>query len=299
MKKYKVGIVGSGGVGLTCAAFIANSASVMIKTRRPEQAASLNTEGVTLVRNNGDTSTIANITASSDADILADCDVILITVKSYDSKETAQEIRENIKDDAEIISLQNGIEAVPILKEVFSNPDRVFAGVTWVGATRIDDTTVKLGTLTTTVIDPAATLATQVLNASDYDSNMSDNIKQYIWDKLSLNVGQNALGAITNLNLQQLGDSEHCIEIATHLLDEFEKVANAEGIHFQDSLMEKLLQNWDGSPHRPSMWQDLDAGKRTEIDALNGAIVQLGKKHAIDTPYNLMITQLIKSIEPQ
>lgn len=297
MTKIKVGIVGSGGVGLTCAAFMSSTSGTVVKTRRAEQANSLNVNGITLRRHGGEQETVSEFTASHTPDILSDCDVIFITVKSYDSQSVADEISDYLKTDAEVISLQNGIEAVPVLKAALPHPSRVFAGVTWVGATRVDDTTVQLGTLTTTVVDPEATRATAVLASSEYKSNMSAPIEQYIWDKLALNVGQNALGATTGFNLLQLGESSHCIEIATHLLDEFEKVANAEGISFEDPLIDKLLGNWKDSPHRPSMLQDFEAGKRTEIDALNGAIVKLGIKHNIPTPYNAMITELIKAIE--
>ena len=112
-----------------------------------------------------------------------------------------------------------------------------------------------------------------------------------------LNTGQNALGAITNLTFGEMGKSENCLNIAEKLLDEFKQVAKAEGVSFSYSLIDRLKDNWKMSKHHPSMWQDLQQKKETEIDAINGAICNLGKKHNVPTPYNDMITSLIKIIE--
>ena len=113
-----------------------------------------------------------------------------------------------------------------------------------------------------------------------------------------LNTGQNALSAVTNLSARQMLKSEPCLEIASRLLDEFEQVARVEGLTFDGTLLDKLKTNWrGGDDFHPSMWQDLYKGNRTEIDAINGAISILGKKHRIATPYNDMITALIKAIE--
>lgn len=81
------------------------------------------------------------------------------------------------------------------------------------------------------------------------------------------------------------------------MLDEFKQVAEAEGLHFEYDLMEKLKDNWRGSTFYPSMWQDLHHGRRTEIDAINGAISKLGKKHGIKTPHNDEIVAKIKALE--
>jgi 2-dehydropantoate 2-reductase len=125
-----------------------------------------------------------------------------------------------------------------------------------------------------------------------------DNIRQAVWDKLVLNNGQNALSAVTDMSVQQMLESPDCITIAEQLLSELEAVGKAEGLTFEYSLLDKLKGNWSGgSDFYPSMWQDLHAGKRTEIDAINGAISKLGEQHSIPTPYNDMITSLIKALE--
>ena len=77
----------------------------------------------------------------------------------------------------------------------------------------------------------------------------------------------------------------------------YKKVAEAEGLRFDYDLMDKLKDNWRGSTFYPSMWQDLHNGRKTEIDAINGAICKLGKKHGIPTPYNDELVSEIKTLE--
>jgi len=93
-----------------------------------------------------------------------------------------------------------------------------------------------------------------------------------------------------------MGSSEECLKIINSLIQEFEQVAKGEGVSFSYLLLDKLKDNWQ-MPHHPSMWYDLQNKKRTEIDAINGAISKLGKKHNIATPCNDMITSLIRIIE--
>ena len=301
-KKYRVGIIGGGAVGLTYAACLAKSANVIVKTRRSNQAAKIVNEGISLFQDEAE-ETFSGIDASTDPSKLHDCDAVIITVKSFDTAVAAKEISSFLSPTAEVVSLQNGLEALAILKSNIENPDRVFAGVTYVGGTRLDDRSVKLGNNRKTVIDSGAIKLIEALRQSKYGVEPSTNIRQAVWGKMVLSTAQNALSAITNLTLGEMLLSEDCLDIAAKLLDEFEAVARAEGISFNYDLMEKLRDNWKGmdswkmSSFRPSMWQDLHKGSRTEIDAINGAVSKLGEKHNISTPYNSMITSLVKVLQ--
>lgn len=301
-KKYKIGIVGGGAVGLTFAAFLADKASVIVKTRRKEQAEQIRAKGVNLTERYKATpdkkeELINGIDATANFADLADCNGVIITVKSYDTEEVVKELSTVLKTDTEVITLQNGLQAFEVLKTNIKNPDRVFAGVTYIGVTRLDDRSVSFGYNLRTIVDSHATILVHVLQSTRFEFESSTNITQAIWDKMVLNTGQNALGAITNLMLGEMGASEECLNIAQKMLNEVKQVAKAEGISFNYSLMDKLRDNWKMSKHHPSMWQDLQLKKKTEIDAINGAISALGKKHGIATPYNDMITSLIKIIE--
>lgn len=300
--KTKIGIVGGGSVGLTYAALLAPVADVVLKTRTDEQSEHVNTRGVTLLFRDSETTKdgetfTAKVKASADISSLKDCDVILVTVKSYDTELIAKELSGIIKQDCEVVTVQNGLQAYDVLRNNIPNSNRIFAGITWLGAQRVDDHSVKQGMVFTTIIDDKAVKTVDALRQSRFGVEPSANISQAVWEKMLINTGQNALSAITDLHLGQIYENKDCLDIARHLVDEFVEVAKAEGITFSFEPFEKLQNNWPGSKFYPSMWQDIHHGRKTEIDAINGEIVARAKKHGIETPYNEMITSLVKIAE--
>ena len=295
-KKYKVCIVGGGAVGLTYAALLVKTVDVLVKTRRKDHANTILANGISLFQD-GVEEKFTGLEASANASALQDCDAVIVTVKSYDTESVAKEIANFIKPDAEILSLQNGLQAFDILRTGIEDPNRVFAGVTYIGGIRIDDRSVTLGNNRRVIVDSNATELIKALSSIKYKVESSTDIKQAVWEKMVLNNAQNALSAVTNLSFGEMLESPYCLDIARHLLAEFEQVAKAEGISFDYSLMEKVKDNWKMSDFHPSMWQDIHNGNRTEIDAINGAIRKLGEKHGISTPYNSMMTSLIKILE--
>jgi 2-dehydropantoate 2-reductase len=296
-KQYSVGIIGGGGVGLTLAALLSDVAEVIVKVRRPEQAEAINAQGINFTLRNGQETLFKNVRAVVDFADLKDCDAVIVAVKSYDTAAVAGELNGAIGADATVLTLQNGLQAYGVLREGMEHPDRVFAGVTYVAASRIDDRTVVNGDNLRVVIDDKAVELVKIMKQTRFTTEVSAEINQAVWDKMVLNAGQNALSAVTNLNFGEMVESAECLDLTAKLLGEFEQVAEAEGVTFNYSFMEAIRNNWKGSTFYPSMWQDLHKGRRTEIDAINGAICELGKKHDLATPYNDMITSLIKALE--
>ncbi|MBL8122427.1 2-dehydropantoate 2-reductase [Candidatus Saccharibacteria bacterium] len=296
-KNFTIGIVGAGAVGLTYAALLSEVAIIKVKTHRHGQAEAINARGLVFVRRDDTEKTYKDIAASDDYHILADCDAVIVAVKSYDTEQVARALDDVIKPEAVILSLQNGLQAFGVLKETMSNPSRVYGGVSYVVASRIDDRKVLNGNMLRSVVDQNAGELANIMQSSPFEAELSPNIKQAMWDKMVLNTGQNALSAITNLKFGEMYQSADCLEIATKLTDELRAVGEAEGLTFDYSMVEKLKDNWKGSSFLPSMWQDLHNGRRTEIDAINGSISRIGKKHGIATPYNDMVSSLIRALE--
>lgn len=199
-QRMRIGVIGGGAVGLTYAALLSEVADVHILTRRRGQAERLKDSGIRFEDREGGAKQYPNVSASIDFSSLKDCDVIIVAVKSYDTEEVAKNLASNIKDDAVVLTLQNGIEAFDVLRSHLKNPDRVMAGVTYVGASRKDDTTVVNGKSFLTIVDSRATRLIEAMRATSLEVEASDNARQAVWDKLVLNVAQNALSTVTNLN---------------------------------------------------------------------------------------------------
>lgn len=131
-----------------------------------------------------------------------------------------------------------------------------------------------------------------------------DNIEPAILNKFLFNTCLNALGALTKMTYGELMTNAHTRHLITHMADETIKLVQLErklmlatsGSEYVEKSLTPLVIP-KGAAHRSSMLQDVEAGRRTEIDYLNGAVVRMGQSHGIPTPFNDVISGLIQARE--
>jgi 2-dehydropantoate 2-reductase len=137
------------------------------------------------------------------------------------------------------------------------------------------------------------------LKDSGFEVDIEENIADLVWSKLIINVGINAVTAISGLENGKLLDYPEMKSLMADLVEEAVKVAEKKGVKLSYSnpielvyeVSEKTAEN------RSSMLQDFDRGSFTEIDFINNAIVREGEKLGIDTPCNRQISELVKTME--
>jgi 2-dehydropantoate 2-reductase len=130
------------------------------------------------------------------------------------------------------------------------------------------------------------------------ETRVSSQIYDLIWEKLLINVGINALTALTGLKNGQLLNYPETLRLMEALVSEAADVAKRKGIRIEGNPIEKVRNIAEVTrENRSSMGQDFDYKRRTEIDSINGAIVREAKNLGISVPYNQIITDLIKVIE--
>ncbi|MCX5903205.1 MAG: 2-dehydropantoate 2-reductase, partial [Proteobacteria bacterium] len=143
----------------------------------------------------------------------------------------------------------------------------------------------------------------QMLTAAGIPAEATDSIEKYIWGKVLYNCALNGLATVMKVHYGALLAHEGSREIMRQIVAEIFTVIRAKSIELDwktsDEYTEQLFstlipRTFD---HHPSMLQDILRHKRTEIDALNGAVVQKGMERDIDLPYNWAITKLIKARE--
>src|SRR5262249_53879596 len=131
----------------------------------------------------------------------------------------------------------------------------------------------------------------------------TDRLAALLWAKVFYNAALNPLGALLGLHYGALPESAHSRALMDGVIDEAFDVARAEGVSlpwssaggYRDEFYGRLVPaTYD---HRSSMLQDLERGRRTEIDAINGAVWRRGAEHGIKTPVNAALTQLIHTVE--
>ena len=182
---------------------------------------------------------------------------------------------------------------------------KVMLGVTGQGATFLGPGHVRhagrgktyIGELDQEVSDRAIQVAKMFCEA-DIDTEVSANIHELVWDKLLVNVGINALTALTELKNGQLLDYPETLRLMEALVSEAAEVARQKGIRIEGNPIEKVKAVAEATKgNRSSMGQDFDFRRKTEIDAINGAVVREAKRLGIPVPCNEAITDLIKAIE--
>jgi 2-dehydropantoate 2-reductase len=138
-----------------------------------------------------------------------------------------------------------------------------------------------------------------IFNSADLLTEVSHNVMGLIWDKLLVNVGINALTAITGLKNGGLLASRHTEELLELAVTEAQKVGLAKGIkfNFADPVAHTKEVCLATAENTSSMLQDIKNQRRTEIDQINGAIVREGKLSRIETPVNQVLYNLVKMKE--
>ncbi len=300
----KIVIVGPGAMGCMLAAFLSKAREeIWILDYKKERAEKIAQSGVILEGVTGNFQAKPN--CSSDVNDIGPADLIILCVKSYDTKKAILSVKPSIKEDTSVLTLQNGIGNIEIIAEVIGN-DKVIAGVTNLGVTLLDTGRVKLAGKGETVIGRLDGKMTtmmrsirEIFNKVGLETKISRDIKGLIWSKLIINIGINALTAITRLNNGRLMEFEGTRRIMREAVTEAIRVAKRKRIKLtsDDPLAKVEAVSEATGANISSMLQDILNKKRTEIDFINGVIVRQGQELRIPVPVNQMLVDLVKTIE--
>lgn len=235
-------------------------------------------------------------------------DCVFVTVKSYDTEGAARSLRDLAVEAAAFVSCQNGYGNVEALSRYLA-PDRILGARVITGAEVVAPGHVRVtvsadalrigppdGTETRM---PLAAAVARLLSTAGVPAEATRRYREFLWDKILYNCALNPLGALLNATYGELAEHPGVRRIMDDVIREVFAVAKAHEIpllypgaddyltHFYTELIPPTAN------HYPSMLRDLTHRARTEIDALNGAIVRLGEAAGIETPVNRTLTAMI------
>ena len=233
-----------------------------------------------------------------------DPDFILLTVKAYDTENAVRHLTKVPGRGTIILSLQNGLGNIEILSRYFPN-DTVLGGSTTEGALSTGRGTVThtgrgftwIGELNGKLTDRTAMVG-GALHRAGFRTIASKRIEGVVWSKAIVNSAINPITALARVPNGELNRNPSLRDIAMRLIREGVEVAKVFGIAptpSPRSLLSKILVQAKGN--RSSMLRDIEAGRKTEIRQLNGAIVSLARRLGVDVPYNTLIWRLIQGLE--
>jgi len=300
----KIVIVGPGAIGCLLAAFLSKAKQdLWILDYNKDRAAKINQAGISLTGISGEW--LSKPKVSADIKDIGIADLLIICVKSYDTKAAITRAKALAGENTSVLTLQNGIGNIEIISEVIG-PDKVIGGVTNLGATLVDVGKTKHAGKGETIIgriDGKMTVQMrsirEIFNKTGLETRISKDIKGLLWSKLITNVGINALTAITRLNNGKLTEFEGTRKIMREAVTEAARIVKRKRIKliYDDPLAKVEAVCEATSGNISSMLQDVLRKKRTEIDFINGVIVRLGQELGISVPANTMLVDLVKTIE--
>jgi 2-dehydropantoate 2-reductase len=299
----KTVIMGAGAMGNLFGGMLAFSGEeVWLVDIRKENVDAINAVGLTVERQ-GKIQIIGG-NATTDVSSIGKADLVLLFVKTYDTEKAVSDALAAQDKNTVFLSLQNGLGNE---EAICSKVDRkqVMLGVTGQGATLLGPGHIRhagwgktyIGPLDPGMNDRAAQIA-QGFRDAEIDTEVSPDIHELIWDKLLVNVGINALTALTDMKNGELLDYPETLRLMEALVSEAAEVAKKKGIRIAGNPLEQTKSVIEATKaNRSSMGQDIDYRRQTEIDAINGAVVREAEKLGLSVPFNRAVTDLVKAIE--
>ena len=301
----KTVVVGAGAMGTFITARLCMAAhKVWLLEVNDKRVTKIKENGICLEEND-DSNNLKFPTITSDPNEIGEVDVVIIMVKAFDTEDAVKLVLPAISEKTVVLTLQNGMGNIELISKYIAK-ERVIAGTTSHGALLIDDGHVRHTGVGDTIIGALSADSEkhtgklkELLDDSGINTSVSDDVTSLLWGKLLINMSINPLTAIMRIKNGRIVELPHLIEIIKQLLAESLKVASEIGINIPyDNHLEKVIQvSRNTSQNNSSMLQDILAGRRTEINQINGAIVTYGDQCGVETPVNKMLTELVMSIE--
>jgi len=231
-------------------------------------------------------------------------ELVLITVKAYDTEGVASLLMKLAMHSVPVLSLQNGLGNVETL-EARLGSDSIIAGTTTEAAlTTGPGSVIHTGSGMTWVGELNGRHSERCLaierafRRAGFSTLISNNINGVLWAKAIVNSAINPISAIARVKNRDVLKTPQLREIASKVIDEGTAVAYANGIALRPAprrMFEKVLAMT--SRNKSSMLQDIEAGRKTEIIQLNGSITRLGSQAGVSTPFNYLLTMLVLHLE--
>lgn len=302
----RICVLGAGALGCTIGGVLSEAgADVTLINVQPAQVEALNGQGLKMTEDGVERT--VKVKAATSCVGLAPVDLVIVLVKSFHTRAAIEGAAAIIGDDTLVMSLQNGLGHEDILADVVGR-QHVLAGKTYVGGVLLGPGRIRvgyrgketiIGELDGRVSERVRRVA-ELFNRAGLTTTVSDNILGTIWDKLLVNVATGALSGITGLaygGLYRVPEVEAC---AVAAVAEAMAVAEAAGVRLATRApRDAWVKAAEGLPaeFKASMLQSIEKGDPTEIDFINGAVVDRGRRLGVATPVNGALVAAIKGIE--
>jgi 2-dehydropantoate 2-reductase len=296
----RIVILGAGALGSLFGGLLSRKHEVVLVGRKPHTSA-VRERGLKIT---GATRRTARVRAVESVEGLGAPDLLIVAVKAYDTESALREASGLVGPRTTVLSFQNGITTLGILEGLVPK-GRLVAGWTSHGATLDGPGTVRHAGAGDTVVgelDGRASARVREISAAlaacGIKSSVSTEVRREIWLKGLVNSAINPLTAIAGCENGAISSDPSLRRVAKAVCDEGAAVARAEGhaITGAEAFKRTMRVAEQTATNRSSMLRDLESGRRTEVDFLNGAICSLAARHGLCAPVNAALRGAISTL---
>lgn len=231
-------------------------------------------------------------------------DLIIIATKFEGLKDALNNIKNFVKEDTIILSLLNGVTSEWLIAEKYGREKLLYSYFIGHSAVREgrkiihdDVNTIVYGSENSDDIENVERLQ-EYFERVGINYSIPDDILHSLWLKFMLNVAANQTTAILGLTFGELLENTRAMAFVRNVLKEVQAIAKAEGVKNPETMIDETVEHLHTMipEGKTSMLQDVEAGRKTEVDMFAGTVIELGLKHHIETPYNTVLKELVDII---
>lgn len=288
----KIVVMGTGGVGGYYGGLLARLGHEVTFIARGVHLEAIRTNGLQVKSVHGDFA-IAPAKATDNPAEIGPVDLVLFCVKTPDTEQAAQVIQPIVGQDTTVMSLQNGIDAAERIGAIIGM-EHMLGAATWISSVVESPGVIRqvsqfrrivLGELDGPITPRVETIV-QALGSTGATVEASDNILKVLWTKFVFIAAISGVGSLTRLPVGEYRSIPETRTLLSGLMREVEAVARTSGIGLDADVVEKSLAFVDNAAPqiKPSMQLDVEAGRRSELESMNGVIGHMGGELGIPTP---------------
>ncbi len=305
----RIVVVGAGALGGLVGAHLTEAGEevVLVEVNEP-RARLLNEAGLFISEGNKGERCVRINVATSVAG-LPKSDLVFVAVKAHQTEQAVRDAKPVLGPGTYVLSMQNGIGNTDTMARMLG-PDRVLSGITYHSIQHMGPNRLRYRPGIKPIqiapydgkVTPEIEAIGEVFRNAGLNTNVVENIDHVIWQKLLHNAVVNPVSALTGLTCRELLDDEDLQKFMRGVCMEIIEVMRARGVPIideEDPYRPVISSQKALGKNRPSMWQDLARGIKTEIDAINGAVVEEGRRLGISCPLNWGLVRFIHSRERQ
>ena len=294
----RLAVMGAGGVGGCIGALLAKAGNDVSLITRGEHLKAIQANGVTLIRPDGQFT--VEVEATDDPAKVGPVDLVLFTVKTLHNRQIISNLRPLIGHETSVLTLQNGVESHEQLGTVLGSKI-VLPGAFW-GSSQIQSPGVIAEAVEARIsfgeVDEAESLRAldirKMFRDSGIETELSPDPMQVLWRKFILLSAAAGITSAAQTRIKELLQYDDARKMLCDAMEEALAVGLARGINLPEDLAQKSMEFMDGLPDfQNTMHSDYENGRPTELDALSGAVIRIGKQVGVQTPVHSLLYSVL------